>query len=66
MQIHDGWVFGYIGAVLTAISGGDPLGKMRNAGELGGFGGGGLRISDSQRAVMNGSRITGHQQLGGR
>lgn len=29
--------------------------------------GGGVRcISDSQRAVMNGSGITGHQQLGGR
>lgn len=64
MQIHGGSVFGYISAVLTAISSGDPLGKVWNAGGLGGSGG--KRISDSQRAVINGSGITGHQQLGGR
>lgn len=57
-------MFGYIGAVLTAINGGDPQGKVRNAGSEGGSGR--QRISDSQRAVMNGSGITGHQQLGGR
>lgn len=64
MQMHGGRVFGYIGAVLTAISGGDPQGKVRNAGSEGGSGR--QHISDSQRAVMNGSGITGHQQLGGR
>lgn len=65
MQKHGGCVFGSIGVVLTDISGGDPLGKVRNAGSFF-FGRGGRRISDSQRAVMNGSGITGHQQLGGR
>lgn len=63
MQIHGGWVFGYISTVLTAMSGGDPQGKVRNAGS---WGVREQRISDSQRAVMNGSGITGHQQLGGR
>lgn len=42
----------------------DPQGKVRNARSWGGVQG--QCISDSQRAVMNGSGITGHQQLGGR
>lgn len=58
MQIDGGWVFGYIGP----DSGEDPQGKDRNARGVQG----GQHISDSQRAVMNGSGITGHQQLGGR
>lgn len=79
-QICGGWLGGWLGGwrvlvwvhcsrVLTAISsGGDPQGTVRNAGSeeelreaLGG-----QHISASQRAVMNGSGITGHQQLGGR
>lgn len=32
MQIHGGWMFGYISPALTAISSGEPQGKVRNAG----------------------------------
>lgn len=63
-------MFGYISVVLTAIGSGDSQGKVRNAGSwvFGWWGGGrgGQRISDYQRAVMNGSGITGHRQLGWR
>lgn len=58
MQIHCGWVFGHIGTALTAISGEDPLGKVRNAGRWGGSGAAHIWLSASRDEWLGDNRAS--------